>query len=121
MKKKFYFLSVLSTVNTVLLMQCICKEKKQSQLLFSILNNYSIYKLFRITNTQTHTLTDTLKYRYPYLWFIPNAGRGNESSQSRDQERETHFPSSHLPSQNQYQYCSISSRRAHCQTCTGQW
>lgn len=73
MKKKIYFLSVLSTVNTVFLMQYICKEKKkkQSQLLFSILNNYNIYKLFRITNTQTHTHSQTHASTYilSYLWF----------------------------------------------------
>lgn len=102
MKKKIYFLSVLSTVNTVFLMQYICKEKKkkQLQLLFSILNNYNIYKLFRITNTQTHTLTDTRKYIYSFLslvlyWVLVEA---MNPFRAHDQKRETHSPSSHLPS-----------------------
>lgn len=95
MKKKIYFLSVLSTVNTVFLMQYICKEKKkQSQLLFSILNNYNIYKLFRITNTQTHTHTHRHTQVHIFFLisgFILSAGRGNESFQSPWSEKGNPF------------------------------
>lgn len=55
----------------------ICQ--KTSQLLFSILNNYSIYKLFTITLTRT--LIDTRMDTYPYLWCILNAGKGNDLSE----------------------------------------
>lgn len=75
-ENKIYFLSVISTANTVFLMQYICKEKKQSQLLYSILNNYNIYKLFRITNTQTHTPGDTRRYIYSFSglhWMLVEA------------------------------------------------
>lgn len=120
MKKKFYFLSVLSTVNTVILMQYICKErKKQSQLLFSILNNYSIYKLFRITNTQTHTHSQTHASTYILsdLGFILSAGGGNESCQSPWSEREpVSLPHTYLPGIMTSVLPSISWCRAHCQT-----
>lgn len=94
----------------------IFAKKKQSQLLFSILNNYNIYKLFRITNTQTHTHSQTHASTYILIsglyWMLVKA---MNTFRAHDQKRETHFPSSHIPS---WITCSIlpsiSSCRAHC-------
>lgn len=44
---------------------------KQLEYLQAVQNN-------KHSDTHTHTLTDTLEYIYSYLWFILNAGRGNE-------------------------------------------
>lgn len=74
--KKNLFPVFLSMVNTVFFLINIFQ--KISQLLFSILNNYSIYKLF----TVIHTLMDTRKDTYPYLWCILNAGKDNDLSES---------------------------------------
>lgn len=56
-EKKIYFLSVFIHRQYCIFDAIYLQRKKQSQLLFSILNNYNIYKLFRITNIQTHTHT----------------------------------------------------------------
>lgn len=90
-EKKIYFLSVLSTVNTVSLMQYICKEKtisafsfhfKQLQYLQAVQNN-------KHSDTRTHTRSQT--HRSTYLWFILNAGRGNEYFQSPWSEKGNPF------------------------------
>lgn len=91
------------------------QRKKQSQLLFSILNNYNIYKLFRITNTQTHTHSRTHASTYiltsGLYWMLVKA---MNAFRAHDQKRETHFPSSHRSSWTTFSILpSISSCRAH--------
>lgn len=58
---------------------CNIFAKKQSRLLFSILNNYNIYKLFRITNTQNTYSQRHAWVHVFFLWFILNAGKGDEN------------------------------------------
>lgn len=89
--EKKFISSVFYPLSILYLWCNIFAKKKQSQLLVSILNNYSIYKLFRITNTQTHAHTRSQTHRSTYLWFILNAGRGNEYFQSPWSEKGNPF------------------------------
>lgn len=91
------------------------QRKKQSQLLFSIFDNYSIYKLFRVTNIQTHTHsqthTSTCILISGLYWMLVKA---MNTFRAHDQKRETHFPCSHTPSGITFGILpSISSCRAH--------
>ena len=123
--EKKFISSVFYPLSILYLWCNIFAKKKQSQLLVSILNIYSIYKLFRITNTQTrthtHTLTDTREYIYSYLWFILNAGRGKWilSEPMIRKGKPILLPPTYLPGIIFSILSSISSCRAHCQTCTG--
>lgn len=73
------------------------RKKKQSQLLFSILNNYSIYKLENNKHSDTHTHRHT-RVHTPLSLFILNAGRGSEPVRAHGQRRETRCPPSRPPS-----------------------
>lgn len=81
MEKKF--ISSVFYPLSILYFWCniFAKKKIQSQLLFSILNNCNIYKLFRITNTHTHTLTHTHTWVHFSSRVMLDAGRGNEPSE----------------------------------------
>lgn len=94
----------------------ICQ--KTSQLLFSILNNYSIYKLFTVT--LTHTLTDTRMDTYPYLWCIVDAGKGNDLSEPmRRKGKATLLPQAHSPTTISNTASSFPLCRTPCQACRG--
>lgn len=112
------FISTVFYPLSILYFWCniFAKKKKQSQLLFSILNNYNIYKLFRITNTQTHTHSQTHASTCILIsglyWMLVKA---MNAFRAHDQKRETHFPSSHRSSWTTVSLLpSISSCRAHC-------
>lgn len=98
--------------------QSLCKSGhtfslKHSQLVFSVLNNYSLYKLFRITDTRPeHIVFISASY-----WILVEA---MSTFWSHDQKRESIFlPYTSFPRIIFNILLSKSSCRAHCQTYIG--